>query len=465
MKVALLISGYLRSFRVNYPSLYSNVISKFSSVDIYIHITENEQKEDRYINTTEEIDYINKTLKPVCLIQEPNLFNPTNSVFNSWGKFYKLNTLKKLNESKFGAYDLVIKYRPDTNISGIDFNLDTNAICLPSKTLVDRDKLTNPSDNTLCDIFAYGSSSLMDRYFDIYSHLTYLTKERGNVSETLLYHYLTEYSIPHSLQDIEYNVVLSLCNVIAICGDSASGKTTLSELLKKFFSNSFLLEGDRYHKWDRYSNNWNQITHLNPEANYLGKMNDDIFDLKIGKNVYQVDYDHKTGKFTDQQKIENPDNIIVCGLHSLYAPNHEVYNLKVFMDTDIRLRTEWKIKRDTTKRGKTEEEVLGQIESRKDDYAKYIEPQKDSSDLIVNFYPSESGISLRLLVSVKYSLFNFFAELTKKGINFAMKADAKFYHIDFSEYQKVKVFDNPDFNSYSYYDYIVFFILSLSKSN
>lgn len=463
MKVALLISGYLRSFRVNYPSLYSNVISKFSNVDIYIHITENEQKEDRYINTAEEVSYINKTLKPICLIQEPNLFNPTNSVFNSWGKFYKLNTIKKLNESKFGIYDLVIKYRPDTNISKLDLNLDNNAIHLPSKTLVDKDKLSKPNDNSLCDIFAYGNSPLMDRYFDIYNHLTYLTKERGSISETLLYHYLTEHGIPYSLENIEYNVVLSLCNVIAICGDSASGKTTLSEQLKKFFSNSFLLEGDRYHKWDRYSSNWSKITHLNPEANYLGKMSDDIFDLKIGKNVYQVDYDHKTGKFTDQQKIENPDNIIVCGLHSLHAQNHEVYNLKVFMDTDIRLRTEWKIKRDTVKRGKTEQEVINQIDSRKDDYVKYVEPQKDSSDIIVNFYPSDAGLALNLFVNQKHSVVRFLEELDGKGIKCELKFNVKYNAINFTEYQRVKVFDNPDFNSYSYYDYIILLILSLNK--
>ena len=27
-------------------------------------------------------------------------------------------------------------------------------------------------------------------------------------------------------------------------------------------------------------------------------MQKDVFDLKIGKNIYQVDYDHKTGNFT-----------------------------------------------------------------------------------------------------------------------------------------------------------------------
>lgn len=463
MRVALLISGYLRSFRLNYPSLLENVIKKFNKIDTYIHITQNEQVDDKYLNTAEEISYINETLKPICLLQEPNLFDRENAAANLWGKYYKLNSIKKLNESFKGKYDLVIKYRPDTNLKNFNFNLSPGEITLPQKTLVDKAKLTRFQDKSLCDIFAYGNSELMDRYFDIYNHLAYLSRERGQVSETLLYHYLTEHNIPYNLQDIDYTVVLSLCNVIAICGDSASGKTTLSELLKKFFASSFVLEGDRYHKWERGDSKWSNITHLNPEANYLTKMSDDIFDLKIGKAAYQVDYNHKTGEFTEKEKLENSDNIIVCGLHSLYAPNHEVYNLKVFMDTDIRLRTQWKIDRDTIHRGKTAEQVTEQIESRKIDNEKFIAPQKEQSDLTVQFYPSDAGISLRLLINNKYKLFTVLSELTKKGVDFTMKVDGKFYHINFNSYTRCNLFDKEELNTYSFYDYIVFFILSLSK--
>lgn len=465
------MSGYLRSFKVNYHSLKTQILDKYPSVDCYIHITTSETADDKYLNQNDNEEarkFIKDRLDPKCLIEEPNFFfshnSAENSVFNTWSKYYRLNIIKKENEKTCGKYDLIIKYRPDTNLDKFESPLDNFGITIPAKTLIDKSKLKSPDDPNICDIFAYGDSASMDRYFDIYNHLTYLIKERGTVPENLLYHYLTENSIPYTPKEIDYNVVLSLCNVIAICGDSASGKTTLSELLKKFFSNSFLLEGDRYHKWDRYSSNWSKITHLNPEANYLGKMSNDLFDLKIGKTAYQVDYNHKTGKFTDQEKIENPDSIIVCGLHSLYSPNHEVYDLKVFMDTDIQLRTEWKIKRDIEKRGKTKEEVLSQIESRQDDYVQFIEPQKASSDLIVNFCPSDTELSLNLFVSQKHNIISFLEGLDKKEIKYESKFNAKFNIISFTEYQRVKVFDNPDFNSYSYHDYVILLILSLNSA-
>mgnify|MGYP000184421346 CR=1 FL=1 len=49
-------------------------------------------------------------------------------------------------------------------------------------------------------------------------------------------------------------------------------------------------------------------------------------------DVYQVDYDHSTGTFTQPEKLETSDNIIVCGLHSLYSNNDDMYNMKIFID-------------------------------------------------------------------------------------------------------------------------------------
>ena len=59
-------------------------------------------------------------------------------------------------------------------------------------------------------------------------------------------------------------------------------------------------------------------------------MNKDVFDLKLGNNIYQVDYDHKTGMFTDKQNIQSSNNIIVCGLHSHYL-NNNIINLKIYI--------------------------------------------------------------------------------------------------------------------------------------
>lgn len=48
MRVALLISGYLRSFKINIPNIKTKILDKFDKVDIYIHITKNESTEDKY---------------------------------------------------------------------------------------------------------------------------------------------------------------------------------------------------------------------------------------------------------------------------------------------------------------------------------------------------------------------------------------------------------------------------------
>ena len=49
MTTALLISGYLRTFKFNLP-IIKKIISDLQNVDIYIHITKDEINEDKYLN-------------------------------------------------------------------------------------------------------------------------------------------------------------------------------------------------------------------------------------------------------------------------------------------------------------------------------------------------------------------------------------------------------------------------------
>jgi phosphoribulokinase len=55
------------------------------------------------------------------------------------------------------------------------------------------------------------------------------------------------------------------------------------------------------------------------------------------------------------------------------------------------MRREWKIKRDTTKRGYTVEQVLAELERREPDAAAYIRPQRNYADIVVRFYPGPEG--------------------------------------------------------------------------
>ena len=96
---------------------------------------------------------------------------------------------------------------------------------------------------------------------------------------------------------------------------------------------------------ERGNENYKRYTHLNPCANYLERMSEDIFQYKIGEDVYQVDYNHDTGKFTQKQKIENKKNLVLCGLHTLYQKDiNKLLNLKIFLDTDRELIKNGKLK-------------------------------------------------------------------------------------------------------------------------
>ena len=336
MKVALIISGYLRSYDVNIESIKREVIDKFDHVDTYLHITRNECSEDKYLNLINEendIKNITNHLKPISTIIEDNYeYNVSdieiNNITNQWCKIYKLNQLKIINELSTGIkYDLVIRYRPDIQINSVDLftcNLEPNTIYIPNDSKMDKSRLSNTGDGYICDAISFGDSKAMDSYFDIYTQLEQLVNMVGPVSESVLLHYLIVNKLKYLLVDVDYEFILSKCNVFAICGDSGSGKSTLGGLLKKLFNNSFMLECDRYHKWERHDKNWDTTTHLSPKANYITKMSEDIFNLRIGNDIHQVDYDHSTGKFTEKQHISSSDNLIVCGLHSLYTDS--VYN-------------------------------------------------------------------------------------------------------------------------------------------
>ena len=315
------MAGYLRGFTENIDSIKNNIIQK-NDYDIYIHITDG-SNDDKYFNKTVKIDNIKSILNPKILISSKNInFSSNvniNNLLNQSYKFFWLNEeRKRISTIEDIKYDLIIKLRPDLNINEkLRYDINFECIYIPLDSKIDKKKLTHINEKYICDILAYGSPNKMDNYFNYYIQIRDLINKYGIINETLLYYYLNNNKIDYVLLNINYIVILSLCNTIAITGDSGSGKTTLSNILKDLFNNSFLLECDRYHKWEREDSNWGKYTHLNPEANYIAKKTNDVFDLKIGSNIFQVDYDHNTGKFTDSKVIESSDNIIICGLHCL----------------------------------------------------------------------------------------------------------------------------------------------------
>lgn len=240
-------------------------------------------------------------------------------------------------------------------------------------------------------------------------------------------------------------------NIFAICGDSGAGKSTFCTVLKNAFKESYILECDRYHKWERGDENWKRFTHLNPEANNLDKLKKDILDLKSGININQVDYCHTSGKFTKQEVIKPSKNLLVCGLHSLYIDVD--YTVKIYIDTDPELKKKWKVNRDVKNRGYSVTQVLEGIKKREADYIKYLLPQREKADLIISF-SSAKELILKLSFNEKFLLEKFVDFLVKSRINYELEFNTNFNSITFKEYR-------PPMNSL--YDYVLILLFKFKR--
>lgn len=216
---------------------------------------------------------------------------------------------------------------------------------------------------------------------------------------------------------------------IGVAGDSGTGKSEFLEKTEDTLGRKKILyiEGDGDHRWERGSSDWEQYTHLDPRANFLHRQAQDISILRAGSMVRRVEYNHDTGTFTEARKIKPKPYIILCGLHPLFLPkSREALDLKIYMDTNEKLRRLWKIKRDTGIRGYSNEKIIEQIEKRIPDAEKYIYPQKEYADLIVEYFdPSledcfdighEIVIWLKLTMSISVNTEDIITALKKSGI-------------------------------------------------
>lgn len=312
---------------------------------------------------------------------------------NSLNYTYKVSNGLKIIENN---YDLYIVLRTDLIIKSINLHeIEDHKLYFSEKNMnqFTKNEINKVNDN----IILTKDYNLLIKLINLYDY----TLNSNNYLDIILYDYLNNQNINYNLIDIDYKLILSKCNVIAIAGDSGSGKSTLLKVLTPLFNenNILTLETDRYHKWERGNENYQNYTHLNPYANHLEKMYEDIYDLKIGNEIYQVDYNHSSGKFTQKEKIESKNNILICGLHTMYENKiKDILDIKIYMDTDRALIKKWKIKRDVEERGYSLEKVLKQMEVREEDYEEYILKQKENADIVVNFYEEYHKLKCKLMI-------------------------------------------------------------------
>jgi phosphoribulokinase len=178
--------------------------------------------------------------------------------------------------------------------------------------------------------------------------------------------------------------------MVAVGGDSGSGKTTLVRGLYRIFGAERItnLCLDDYHKLDRMERKRLGVTALDPAANDIELMEEQVAAIARGETISKPFYDHSTGTFGPHEEVTPREIVVIRGLFPLMTPNlRRAFDLRVWLQPQEELKWAWKVKRDCAERGYSLPEVIRQIVDRLDDHRSYLVPQREHADLLVHFYP------------------------------------------------------------------------------
>ncbi len=187
--------------------------------------------------------------------------------------------------------------------------------------------------------------------------------------------------------------------MIGITGESASGKSTICDTLKDVIQRLKLpvtiLSADNYFNdiseqikvygtFDKLRDNGYDVD--SPNSFQLDVLKKDLEDISQGVDIYSPEYLlNGTGVSVPKAKLVPSNKIVVVeGMASMYGDINKIYDIKVYVETDINIRKERFITRACSERNQDLENakkhwqyILGAGE-------KYVQPYKNSADIIIN---------------------------------------------------------------------------------
>ena len=177
--------------------------------------------------------------------------------------------------------------------------------------------------------------------------------------------------------------------VIGIAGGTGSGKSTMINNIKKQFSDEItMLSHDFYYKAhnDMSYEERCGLNYDHPDAFDTDLMIEHIRQLKEWKEIERPVYDFTIHNRVEETVRVKPSKVVVVeGI--LIFENQELldlFDIKVFVDTDADVRIIRRILRDVQERGRTLESVVTQyLTTVKLMHEQFVEPSKKNADIIV----------------------------------------------------------------------------------
>jgi uridine kinase len=178
--------------------------------------------------------------------------------------------------------------------------------------------------------------------------------------------------------------------VIGIAGGSGSGKTTVAqEILQRVGpARIAFLQHDSYYK-DLSGLPPTQRAEVNfdhPNSLETDLLIQHIAALRDGKAVEVPIYDFSTHSRTDRTFTVQPRGVILVEGILIFteASLREMFNVKIFVDTDSDMRFIRRLERDLAERGRTTESVIKQYQSTvRPMHLEFVEPSKRYADVII----------------------------------------------------------------------------------
>ncbi|MBQ7764696.1 AAA family ATPase [bacterium] len=187
--------------------------------------------------------------------------------------------------------------------------------------------------------------------------------------------------------------------MIGITGESASGKSTIcrsiSDVISHFRMPVTILTTDnyfndisdlilKYGSFDALRDNGYDVD--SPQSFQLDVLKEDLENISLGENIYSPEYlINGTGVSIPKAKFIPSNKVVVVeGMASMYDDIKDVFDIKVYVETDLEIRRERFLKRAYTERNQPLEEAKKHWEYILGAGEKYVKPAREEADIILN---------------------------------------------------------------------------------
>lgn len=177
--------------------------------------------------------------------------------------------------------------------------------------------------------------------------------------------------------------------VIGIAGGTGSGKTTLINRIKKEFDDEIaVLSHDFYYKDNSHLpfEEREKLNYDHPNSFETSLMVEHIRHLKEGKSIERPVYDFVIHNRREETVTVEPAKVIIVEGILIFENKEllDLFDIKVFIDTDADVRIIRRILRDVRERGRSLDSVINQyLTTVKLMHEEFVEPSKKNADIII----------------------------------------------------------------------------------